>query len=84
MSDKWTNRITFWALCIVPFVSIIWMSKIMGPEFFVMFFFVYALLYRPFVHINRLLQLGAIEEKDAWRLFIPFYQTRFIKIMWLG
>lgn len=84
MGKKWINRITFWTLCIVPFVSIILMSKSMGPAFFCAGLMLYIFLYRPFVHINRLLQLGAIDEKDAWRLFVPFYSARFTKTMWLS
>jgi hypothetical protein len=84
MSAKWMNRITFWALCIVPFVAIILMSKMIGPFWFTLGLFGYISLYRPFVHINRLLQLGIIEERDAWRLFVPFHSTKYIKHLWFG
>lgn len=84
MSTKWRNRITFWALCIVPFLAMILMSRMIGPYWFSLGLLGYIFLYRPFVHINRLLQLGVIEERDAWRLFIPFYSARFMKPLWLG
>ena len=84
MSTKWRNRITFWALCIVPFVAVMLSYKVIGPFWFFSCFMLYIFLYRPFVHINRLLQLGAIEERYAWRQFIPFYGSRYTKTMWLS
>ena len=84
MSNRWLNRITFWALCIVPFATLILTSKMMGPIFFYTGLLFYFFLYRPFVHINRLLQLGAIEEREAWRQFVPFYGSRYVKTLWLG
>jgi hypothetical protein len=86
MSDKWVNRIVFWLLCIIPLTSLVLMSKfkIVDSVFFAIGLLVYAIYYRPFVHIYRLKQLRAIEERDAWKLFIPFYQSRYIKTLWLG
>jgi len=86
MSDKWLNRIAFWLLCIIPLTSLVLMSKfkIVDPVFFAIGLIIYAIYYRPFVHIYRLKQLRAIEEKDAWKLFIPFYHNRFFKVLWLG
>ena len=86
MSQKWVNRIVFWMLCAIPLVSLVLMSKlkIIDPVFFALGLLVYSLYYRPFVHINRLMQLRAIEEKDAWKLFVPFYHNRYFKTLWLG
>ena len=86
MSNKGLNRIVFWALCIIPFVSIVLIakSKAVDPLWPILGIIIYALYYRPFLHINRLMKLGAIEEKDAWRLFIPFYSARYMKVLWLG
>jgi hypothetical protein len=86
MSDKWFNRIVFWMLCALPLASLLLMNKfqIIGPTWLAIGILLYALYYRPFVHINRLMQLRAIDEKDAWKLFIPFYHNRYFKTLWLG
>jgi hypothetical protein len=86
MSEKWVNRIVFWLLCVIPLVSLVLMGKfkIIDPAWFVIGLLLYALYYRPFVHINRLMQLRAIDEKDAWKLFVPFYHSRYLKTLWLG
>jgi hypothetical protein len=33
---------------------------------------------------SRLLRLKVIEEKDAWKFFIPFYQSKYLKALWFG
>ena len=86
MSDKWVNRIVFWLLCAIPWAALLMMLKfkMIDTAWFVIGLLLYGLFYRPFVNIYRLMQLGAIEEKDAWKLFIPLYQSRYIKSLWLG
>lgn len=84
MSKQWVNRVVFWMLCVFPLAALLLMSKSMGPLFFYTGLMMYVFLYRPFIHINRLIQLGAIEEKDAWKLFIPFYSSRYLRPLWLG
>ena len=86
MSNKWLNRIVFWALCNIPFALLILgaKSKAVDPLVIIVGIIVYSLYYRPFLHIIRLMKLRVIEEKDAWKLFIPFYHTRYIKPLWLG
>ena len=84
MEDKWLNRVAFWILCIVPFFFVFIVGQFYGPVWFTICLLLYATIYRPIVHIFRLLKLKAIEEKDAWKFFIPFYQTKYIKTLWLG
>jgi len=84
MKDKWLKRLEFYALCIAPMFVMLWISRNVGPAWFTISFFMYTFYYRPFVHIYRLGQMGAIEEKEAWKLFIPFYHTRYMKQLWLG
>jgi hypothetical protein len=40
----------------------------------------------PFVDTQRLMSLKKIEEKDAWRFFIPFAIDRmpYVKSLWWG
>jgi hypothetical protein len=86
MSEKWVNRIVFWLLCAIPWAALLMMLRfeMIDSSWFAIGLILYALYYRPFVHINRLMQLGAIEEKDAWKLFIPLYSSRYLKALWLG
>lgn len=44
---------------------------------------VYALLYHPYVSGLRLLALNKLEKKDFWRMFIPFWDTKFFKTLFL-
>lgn len=74
----------FWTLCAVPLLALLLMSEIIGPIWFSAALLLYVVLYRPFLNINRLLQLRAIEERDAWKLFIPFYSARYLRTLWLS
>ena len=84
MKDKWLNRTVFYALCFVPAFFIILIYKVYGSTFLMISILIYSLIYRPIVHIYRCLQLGVIEEKDAWKFFIPFYWNKYFKQVWFG
>jgi len=84
MEDKWLNRIVFWMMAAVPLVVLIMIAPLYGPFWFTAGLLSYAVIYRPILHIFRLLKLKAIEEKDAWKFFIPFYGTRYIKTLFFG
>ena len=86
MSRRWQNRILYWALAIIPLSGLWLVGRIYGSFWFVGFLFQYVFIYRPALDAQRLISLEAIEEKDAWRFFVPFAvdQTRFIKKLWLG
>lgn len=73
----------FWILAILPFFLILFSPALTGWDF-VIIFLAYCLIYRPVLHIFRLLHLKVISIKGAWKLFIPFYEARFIKPLWLG
>jgi hypothetical protein len=86
MNEKWVNRILFWALAIVPFAGVIIVGKLYGSNWFVAFLLFYTFIYRPILIIQRLLSLNKIEEKDAWKFFVPFYMddTRYFRSLWFG
>lgn len=84
MNNRWRNRITFWLLCIIPFYFVFLLGQYYGPTWFVFSLMFYAAIYRPILAIYRLLQLGLIEKKDAWKLFIPFYHTSYTVALWVG
>ncbi|MGC1243943.1 MAG: hypothetical protein WA874_20280 [Chryseosolibacter sp.] len=88
MNNKWKNRFLYWTLATIPLLAIVMLSslKILDSFFFFMFLLFYTFTYRPLLDIRRLLSLGVIEEKDAWRFFVPFAidKIRYIKPLWLG
>lgn len=84
MKDRLAGIILFWVAAIVPFLGLFILLKLYGTYWFVTFLLIYALIYRPILHIVRLLSLKAIEEKDAWKFFIPFYHNKYFKSMWFG
>ena len=84
MKDKWLNLIVFYGLCFVPIFFMALIYKVYGSTFLFFSAMIYALIYRPIVHIYRCLQLGIIEEKDAWKFFIPFYWTKYFWKVWFG
>ena len=84
MTNRWRNRITFWLLCLIPFCCVFLLGQYFGPTWFVVSLMFYAAVYRPLLAIYRLLQLGLIEKKDAWKLFIPFYHTSYTADLWVG
>lgn len=86
MSTKWANRLLYWALAIVPLTGVALIGRIYDPLFFLLFLLFYSFIYRPLLDTQRLMSLGIIEEKDAWRFFVPFAvdTSRYIKALWLG
>ena len=88
MNEKERSRligiVLFWVAAIIPFLGIFMINKVYGSSWFAIFLLIYFLIYRPILHIFRLLRLKVIEKKDAWKFFIPFYQTKYFKDLWLG
>ena len=77
MNPKSVNRILYWALCLLPPVAIYFAGEILGSFWFVLLLLFYLFIYRPTLDVQRLLSLKKIEEKDAWRFFVPFATDRF-------
>jgi hypothetical protein len=61
MNEKVRSRligiVLFWAAAIIPFWGIFMINKVFGAYWFVTFMFIYVLIYRPILHIVRLLRL---------------------------
>ncbi len=78
--------VLFWMLAIVPFFALMMMIDKFNrsPWLFISLVVIYAMIYRPILHIFRLLRLKVIEGKDAWKLFIPFYEAKYLKALWFG
>lgn len=45
---------------------------------------VYALIYRPLVDGHRLIRLGQLPKKDRWKMFIPFYGSKYFGALYFG
>jgi hypothetical protein len=84
MNDKTVNRIAFWLLAMLPVWGLFIVMDVFGSFWFAAFLMVYVLIYRPILHIFRLLQLKKIDERDAWKFFIPFYHNKYIRTIWFG
>lgn len=85
MNPKVVNRLVYWTLSIVPAVGIYFGGRMLGSFWFFLFFLFYLFIYRPTLDIQRLLSLKRIDEKDAWRFFVPFAVDRwkYNKSLWL-
>lgn len=86
MDAKLRNRVTYWALAIIPFAGVVLAARFFDSLFFFLFLLFYFFLYRPLLDMRRLLSLHMIEEKDGWRFFVPFAvdRTRYFKALWWG
>jgi hypothetical protein len=86
MSEKSKKRLLYGVLATLPFAAVFLAGQILGSLWFVLFFLFYIFIYRPALDTQRLMSLNVIEEKEAWRFFVPFAvdHTRYIKVLWLG
>lgn len=86
MNTRFKNRVLYWLLAIIPLAAIALSGRVIGSIFFMFFLLFYTFVYRPLLDTQRLMALGQIEEKDAWRFFVPFAvdRTRYLKALWLG
>ena len=82
---KTKNILVYYGLIFIPLVALFLSAKnhLISPVIFVIFLFIYAFLYHPYVSGLRLLALNKIEKKDFWRMFIPFWDTIHFKTLFL-
>lgn len=78
------GAIVFWLLVIVPLAGLFLALEWYGKSAFFFGLIIYAIVYRPVLNIVRLLQLKKISRKDIWKFFIPFYDIKYTKSLWLG
>jgi len=71
--------ISYYLQIILPLVILFWAATLNYSAVFAIGALFYALIYRPLVDGNRLLQLGLVERKEWWKLFIPFYLNIHVK-----
>lgn len=66
----------FYLFIIIPFLLILLVKK---SSFFLIFILIYALVYRPIINYFRLKHLNIIDEKKFFYVFIPFWETQYMK-----
>ena len=86
MSQRWANRVLYWTLALGPIVIIYAGRSWLGSSFFWALLLFYYFIFKPTLDIQRLLSLNKIDEKDAWKFFVPFAvdQMKFNRSLWLG
>jgi hypothetical protein len=86
MTRKWQNRLLYWAMAIIPLSGLWLIGRIYGPFWLTGFLLLYIFIYRPALDTQRLISLGALEEKDAWRFYIPFAvdPRPYLRKLWLA
>jgi hypothetical protein len=72
-------------LALGPLVIIYAGRSWLGNSFTVAFLLFYYFIFKPTLDIQRLLSLNKIDEKDAWKFFVPFAidQMKFNRSLWL-
>lgn len=75
---------TFYFLILIPFILLIFLGIWGDSYLFMILILVYAVLYRPFIHILRLVSLNVIQVKEGWKLFIPIIDLKYFKKLYLG
>lgn len=74
----------FYLAISLPLLAIILLYQVIGSVWFSILLIIYAAIYRPIVDGLRLRELNGIEDKDFWKMFIPFWEARFFKKIYLN
>jgi hypothetical protein len=69
--------LTFYFLILLPLPVIYTVYKIGTPIFATVLIIMYVLVYRPIINGLRLRELGLVERKEFWMLFVPFYSLKY-------
>lgn len=77
--------VTFWmAAAIIPAAATFQIANMFPGVGLFLAMAVYFFAYRPVIATLRLLSLGVIEKKDAWKSLLPFWADRYRWYLWLG
>ena len=84
MNEKWRNRLLYWTLTMVPLSGLWIIGEFLGYGALTLYLMFYIFLYRPLIDTQRLISLNKIQEKDAWRFFVPLQvdSTRYFRNLW--
>ncbi len=78
------GAVAFWLLVIFPLVGLLQALKCGDDYTFFYGLIIYAIVYRPVLHVIRLLDLKKISRREIWKMFIPFYDIKYTKALWWG
>lgn len=67
----------FYMKVLLPVLLFIALYQMDLKETFIISLLIYALIYRPFIDGSRLLYLGLVQREDFYKLFIPFYSSKY-------
>ncbi|HEX7016567.1 MAG TPA: hypothetical protein VF191_13740 [Cyclobacteriaceae bacterium] len=83
--DRLFGIVLFWmAAAFVPGAIIFEITHMHGSIWFCIGMGVYFFVYRPVIATFRLLSLGVIDKKEAWKSLLPFWAERYRWYLWLG
>lgn len=79
------NKLVFYGLIFLPLAAIISAAKFgfVTSDIFVVSLAVYVFLYHPCISGLRLIYLDKLTRKNFWKMFIPFWGTRYFKASFL-
>jgi len=77
------NKVLFYSLIFVPLLGIIALME-HSPNLGVSILLLYALIYHPTISGIRLISMGKIEKGDFWKNYIPFWNKKYFRNLFLG
>lgn len=81
--DIW-GLIGFYTINILPLILLFMYSKKLEAWLFIALFLSYCVVYRPFSSGLRLLHLRLIKGSEFWKVFIPLWDKRHFRSLYLG
>ncbi|MCF2442795.1 hypothetical protein L0657_02415 [Dyadobacter sp. CY345] len=79
------NNLVFYGLIFLPLAAMITAAKFgfITSNIFGVYLAVYVFLYHPYISGLRLIYLDKLTRTDFWKMFIPFWGTRYFKVLFL-
>jgi len=77
------NLLIFYSLVSIPLMALAVgiQYELISSVTFVSLLIGYAFIYHPFVSGLRLSALGILDQKNFWRTFIPFWNTKYFRAL---
>ncbi len=78
------NLFVYWLLIILPLlIACVIYFQYKGSSWLYVIL-IYVFLYRPIIDGWRLYNLDLIQQRDFWKLLLPFYRLKFFSRLYLG
>ena len=74
----------FYLSIFTPLTILVIFSDSISTRLFTILMLIYGLVYHPLMCAIRLLQMGKISNKDFFKNFIPFWNTKYFDTLFLG